>query len=235
MEKYKYKNSRIYQTPEFVQKMRSKKISTYLPFRAIINQLENIYDPITHQNILKKSINSAEFALQNNKSDWFVLTTFIKNIGNILYVLDEPENLKSISNYTFITGCAFPKQIIYPEFNSFNNYSPNGIYKPHCGLNNTYVSYNPNEFLFQTLNNDLNKHLLPPEALYCIRYGNLYLHHRDNAYEHLIDDYDKAMLPLLQEFDKYDNCNVTIDVTNVLLKKYEILWKMFFENYGLYF
>lgn len=71
MEKCKYKNSRIYQTPEFVQKMRSKKFSSYLPFRAIINHLEYIYDPITYQNILRKSINSAEFALQNNKSDWF--------------------------------------------------------------------------------------------------------------------------------------------------------------------
>jgi len=242
MLKNSYKLSRQ-QTPEFVQNMRNKfsKHSFYLPFRRILQCLEEFYNPHTYLPFIQHSFNSSELAIQNGKSDWFVLSLFIKNFGNLLYLFNQPDiglsinNPSSIIPQTFITGCAFPKQIIYPEFNPSNDFSPNGIYKPHCGLKNTLVSYNNNEFLYQVLNNPLNKNLLPPEALYCIRYSDLYLHHQYNAYEYLLDDYDKAMMPLLKEFVEYDLDGKSMKIYNINdYKKYELLWKLFFQNYGLY-
>lgn len=235
-----YENSRKNQSPEFTKKMHDKfsRFSFYLPYRRILNCLDQFYDKTIdgYTSELQNALFSAEKALQDGKSDWFVLSIFIKNFGKLLFLFDEPENGLSITNpwaitgQSFITGCAFPSQILYPELNPENDFSPNAIYKPHCGLKNTYISYNHSEYLYQVLSNPLNKNLLPPEALYCIRYNNLHLHHKHNAYDYLLDDYDRAMLPLLKEFNKYDSCGFV----NIETFKFEILWKMYFENFGLY-
>ena len=235
-----YEYSRKNQSPEFVQQMHDKfsKFSFYLPYRRILHYLDQFYDKTNEHfsSELQNAYFSAEKALQDGKSDWFVVSVFIKNFGKLLYLFDEPElglskqNQWAITGQSFITGCAYPSQILYPEFNPENDFSPNGIYKHYCGLKNTFISYNHSEYIYQFLSNPLNKNLLPPEALYCIRYNNLHLHHKNNAYNHLLDDYDKAMLPLLKEFAKYDLCGF-IDIK---MLKFEILWKMFFENYGLY-
>ncbi len=46
--------------------------------------------------------------------------------------------------------------------------------------------------------------LLPPEALFVIRYHSFYALHQHNAYDHLLDDEDRRMVPWLKAFQKCD-------------------------------
>ena len=48
------------------------------------------------------------------------------------------------------------------------------------------------------------KDYLPLEALYIIRYHSFYSAHREGAYEYLMDEQDKRMIPWLKLFSKYD-------------------------------
>lgn len=243
--KENYRIARNIQNPEFVKymRMRFSKSTFFLTFHQITDALNNfvdLSDPDMELPNLQHAFQSAEKALTDGKSDWFVLSLFIHDFGKLLFLQNEPKYGISLRKQwatvgdTFITGCAFPKQILFPEFNPKNNLSKYGIYKPHCGLQRTFVSYGHDEYLYQVLSNPVNKNLLPPEALYCIRFHSLYLHHQDNEYEHLLDDYDKAMLPLLQEFNKYDLYSKTEKIYDISNNKYQILWNMFFEKNGLY-
>jgi inositol oxygenase len=45
---------------------------------------------------------------------------------------------------------------------------------------------------------------LPPEALYMIRYHSFYPWHKEGAYDHLMNDQDRAMLPWVKRFNPYD-------------------------------
>ena len=49
-----------------------------------------------------------------------------------------------------------------------------------------------------------NPHTLPEEALYIVRFHSLYAYHRDGAYRELMDDKDRRLLPVLQQFNQYD-------------------------------
>ena len=48
------------------------------------------------------------------------------------------------------------------------------------------------------------KNYLPEPAQYMIRYHSFYAWHREGAYDYLLDDPDREMLPWVQEFNPYD-------------------------------
>ncbi len=64
-----------------------------------------------------------------------------------------------------------------------------GIYTPNCGLDNVHLSYGHDEYLYQVC-----KNYLPLEALYTIRYHSFYAAHRENEYQHLMNDHDHEMM-----------------------------------------
>lgn len=91
---------------------------------------------------------------------------------------------------TFIVGCALPDSLIFPEFNGENLDAANpqltskfGMYEPGCGLDNTYVAYGHDEYLYQVLKQNEGVKL-PEEALYIIRYHSLYPWHDRGACAH---------------------------------------------------
>ena len=64
-------------------------------------------------------------------------------------------------------------------------------------MDNCHISYGHDEYLYQLLKfNNIN---LPNEALYIIRYHSLYLHHRENAYEHLLNDKDIVLTYIFKD------------------------------------
>ena len=74
-----------------------------------------------------------------------------------------------------------------------------GIYERHCGLQNVHMSWGHDEYLYH-----LTRNYLPQPAQYMIRFHSFYAWHREGAYEYLLDDTDRAMLPWVQKFNPYD-------------------------------
>lgn len=75
--------------------------------------------------------------------------------------------------------------LVFSEYNKYtdNKYDTYGIYTPNCGLENCFISYGHDEFLYQVLLNSGCK--LPLPALYIVRYHSLYVWHTHGEYSHL--------------------------------------------------
>ena len=108
--------------------------------------------------------------------------------------------------------------MVYPEFNKDNPDMLNdkyntilGMYDGHCGLDNVICSWGHDEYLYQILKN--SNHILPPEALYIIRYHSLYAYHTHGAYKYFANDKDKEMFEWLKLFNKYDLYTKSDDIT----------------------
>ena len=109
---------------------------------------------------------------------------------------------------------------MYPEFfgdnpdSTVDEYRTScGIYKEGCGLSNVHMSWGHDEYMYNVV-----KDYLPEPALYIIRYHSFYAWHRENAYQHLMNDKDREMLPWVKKFNPYDLYSKTPerpDVDNV--------------------
>jgi len=218
--KINYKNARIFQTVEFVKYMNNKynnftiDISITEALNAL-NKFIDLSDPDTKLPNLEHLYQSAQAALDNNEPEWIIIICLIHDLGKIIYLKGDSLDGTSINNQysivgdTFIVGCKIPDSIVYPEYNILNTDMHNdkynskyGIYKSNCGLEKCLISYGHDEYLYQLLKfNNIN---LSEEALYIIRYHSLYLHHKENAYKHLLNDKDIKLLPLLKKFNTYD-------------------------------
>lgn len=76
------------------------------------------------------------------------------------------------------------------------------MYQPHCGLENVLMSWGHDEYMYQVMK--FNKFSLPPEAFYMIRFHSFYPWHTGGDYRQLCSEQDLAMLPWVQEFNKFD-------------------------------
>ena len=110
---------------------------------------------------------------------------------------------------TFVVGCQPDPSIVFadqfvdnPDANTAAYQTKHGIYSPHVGLDNVTMSWGHDEYLYQVLKH--NKSSLPKEALGAIRYHSFYPWHTSGAYEHLANEHDAAMLPWVQELNKFD-------------------------------
>lgn len=178
-----------------------------------LNTFVDISDPDISLPNCQHMFQSAEEARKNNEPKWFQLVCLIHDLGKIQAFLDNEDEFGlsikkqwAIVGDTFILGCEIPDTIIFPEFNNLNlecsNKDAYGFYTPCCGLNNTKVSWGHDEFLYRVLLE--NKHTLPEEALYIIRFHSLYLWHKENEYSHFENLKDKKMKPWVKKFNQYD-------------------------------
>ena len=243
-----YKMARIYQSPNYVKEMREKYAvpSFYLSFKEILEKLNafiDLSDPDCNLPNIQHAFQSAEQAQKDGKPDWFVLGLFIHDFGKLLYLQNDEKNGQSMKNQwgivgdTFIVGVRIPDEIVLPEFNNLMRpLSEMGNYEKHCGLDNMFISYGHDEYLYQVLKNGINGNSLPDEILYCIRYHSLYLHHKDEVYDRFLNNRDREMLSLLKEFNGYDlytKSEVIYDVREMGMKYFN-LWRKYFELDGLY-
>jgi len=218
--KNSYFKARKYQTVDFVNKMQNK----YLTFERkmniwdVYNYLETLVDqsdPDTDAGNALHDLQTAEAIRRDGLPDWMVLVGFLHDFGKIMAKWGKDEDGNSLNEQwalvgdTFIVGCQIPDTIIYPEYNSENPDMSNptynskyGIYTKNCGLDNCRISFGHDEYMYQMLKH--NKTSLPDEALYLIRFHSLYLHHRENSYQHLLSEKDIKLLPLLRQFNSYD-------------------------------
>ncbi|CAG13050.1 unnamed protein product [Tetraodon nigroviridis] len=140
--------------------------------------------------------------------DWFQLVGLIHDVGKVMALWDEPQ--WAVVGDTFPVGCQFQNSIVYRN-NSFqdnpDDRNPDyntkyGMYAPNCGLEQVLMSWGHDEYLYRVLT--FNRCSLPEEGLYMIRYHSFYPWHSQGDYLHLCNQKDGAMLPWVQEFNKFD-------------------------------
>ena len=205
-----YRLNHQYQTYDFVQGKRQEFLSfnrRKLPVwgaMEFLNTLVDDSDPDIELDQLQHLLQTSEAIRADGHPDWFVLTGFIHDMGKVLCLVGEPQ--WAVVGDTFPVGCAFSDKIVYPEFFALNPDSRDpryntkyGIYQPNCGLRRVDMSWGHDEYLYQ-----LTRDYLPEDALYMIRYHSFYAQHRENAYDHLLDDHDREMFKWVQKFNPYD-------------------------------
>jgi inositol oxygenase len=103
-------------------------------------------------------------------------------------------------------GCKFSDKIVYSELFFVNPDSENekynseyGVYSNKCGLDRVKMSWGHDEYLYQIM-----KNYLPKAALYIIRYHSFYAQHKENAYDHLLNNEDYEMFTWVKKFNPYD-------------------------------
>lgn len=205
-----YRLNHLGQTYDFVQAKRAQ----YLPMNhkrmgiweamEFLNTLVDDSDPDTEMSQLEHLLQTAEQIRRDGHPRWFILTGLIHDLGKILCLFGEPQ--WAVVGDTFPVGCAFSKNIVFPDFFKDNPDARNaayatelGVYEAHCGLDRVHLSWGHDEYLYQVV-----KEHLPVEALYMIRYHSFYPWHREGAYEVLTNAKDKAMLRWVQAFNPYD-------------------------------
>src|SRR4028118_130609 len=205
-----YRLNHQYQTYEFVFKKREeflgfdKKEMTVWDAFEFLNQLVDDSDPDTDLSQLQHLLQTSEAIRADGHPDWMVLTGLMHDMGKVLCLFGEPQ--WAVVGDTFPVGCAYSDKIVYPEFfknnPDFYNQQYNtkyGVYQPNCGLKNVHMSWGHDEYVYQML-----KDYLPEPALYMLRYHSFYSQHRENGYDHLMDDHDREMFKYVDLFNPYD-------------------------------
>uniref|UniRef100_A0A0B7AV35 Inositol oxygenase n=1 Tax=Arion vulgaris TaxID=1028688 RepID=A0A0B7AV35_9EUPU len=150
---------------------------------------------------------------------WFQLIGLIHDIGKIMHLWGEPQ--WATVGDTFVVGCAPDPNIVFgvesfsknPDISDSRYNTKYGMYSPECGLDNVLMSWGHDEYLYRVLM--ANKHSLPDEALYMIRFHSFYPYHTCGAYSHLINEKDKEMIPWIKEFNKFDLYTKSQDLPDV--------------------
>ncbi|MCA9199975.1 MAG: inositol oxygenase [Planctomycetales bacterium] len=205
-----YRLNHIRQTVDFVR----SKHAEYLPpnkremslweATEVLDTLVDDSDPDTNVPQIEHALQTAESIREQGHPRWFILTGFIHDMGKMLCVFGEPQ--WAVVGDTFPVGCRFSDKIVFPEFFADNpdSKAPEyqtecGIYSPGCGLDNVLMSWGHDEYLYH-----VTKDYLPLEAQYMIRYHSFYPLHREGAYQHLLNEQDKKMLPWVKKFNPFD-------------------------------
>lgn len=169
-----------------------------------LNTLVDDSDPDTDLTQMEHLLQTSEAIRRDGHPRWMVATGFVHDLGKCLCLYGEPQ--WGVVGDTFPTGCAYSDKIVFPEYfkanPDFNHpvYSTKfGIYEPGCGLDKVHMSFGHDGYIYQVMKNHL-----PMEALYMLRYHSFYAWHRHGAYDYLLNDQDRAMLPAVLKFNPYD-------------------------------
>jgi len=244
-----YKTQRSTHTIHFVKYLQSKyhsfshKISIQNCFNAL-NNLIDISDPDINLPNIHHLLQTAQAIRNDGHPDWLQLVGLIHDLGKIIYLKGCNEDGTSMNQQwsivgdTFVVGCKLPDNIVYKEFNQLNpdmqddRYNTEyGIYHPNCGLDNCYISYGHDEYLYQVLK--FNNCTIPEKGLYMIRYHSLYPWHKYNEYEHLMNDKDreyKKWVQLFNQYDLYTKENIEMNVEE-LMKYYQPIIEKYIGNH----
>ena len=205
-----YRLNHRHQTFDFVQAKRAEFLSLSRRRMGVwaameyLNTLVDDSDPDTDLSQLEHLLQTAEQIRRDGHPRWFILTGLMHDLGKILCLWGEPQ--WAVVGDTFPVGCAYSDKIVFPQFFAENPDSREpryqtrtGIYSEGCGLDQVFLSWGHDEYLYQVV-----KDYLPKEALYMIRYHSFYPAHREGEYQHLMNDEDRRMFDQVRAFNPYD-------------------------------
>src|SRR5271154_4600212 len=162
-----------------------------------LNTLVDDSDPDTDLTQIEHLLQTSEAIRKDGHPRWFVLTGFIHDLGKVLCLWGEPQ--WGVVGDTFPVGCAYSKDIVFPEYFAANPdmqdalfQTKYGIYEPNCGLENVHLSFGHDGYIGEVMKN------------YMLRYHSFYSAHRHGAYRHLMSKHDIEMLEWVNKFNVYD-------------------------------
>jgi inositol oxygenase len=169
-----------------------------------LNTLVDDSDPDTDLTQIEHLLQTSEAIRRDGHPRWFVLTGFIHDLGKVLCLWGEPQ--WGVVGDTFPVGCAYSKDIVFPEYFAANPDMKNpvyqtkyGVYEPNCGLHKVHMSFGHDGYIGEVM-----KNYMPEESLYMLRYHSFYSAHRHGAYRQLMNDHDVEMLEWVNKFNVYD-------------------------------
>lgn len=205
-----YRLNHRFQTFDFVQQKREQYLKLDRRRMGIweameyLNQLVDDSDPDIDLPQIEHLLQTAEAIRQDGRPRWFILAGLIHDLGKILCLWDEPQ--WAVVGDTFPVGCQFSDKIVYyeafqanPDWLNATYQTPLGIYEANCGLDQVFISWGHDEYLYHVV-----KDYLPAEALSMIRYHSCYPIHREGAYPYLLNDQDRALMEWVRDFNQYD-------------------------------
>ncbi|KAK2406281.1 myo-inositol oxygenase [Trifolium repens] len=237
-----YRKNHIYQSFDFVKKMREEygKLNrvemSIWECCELLNEVVDESDPDLDEPQIEHLLQTAEAIRKDYPNeDWLHLTGLIHDLGKVL-LLPSFGGLPqwAVVGDTYPVGCKFDESIVHhkyfkenPDYNNSAYNTRCGIYSEKCGLNNVMMSWGHDDYMYLVAKE--NKTTLPSAAMFIIRYHSFYALHREGAYKHLMNDEDEENLKWLHIFNKYDlysKSKVRIDVEKVkpyyisLIEKY---------------
>jgi len=169
-----------------------------------LNTLVDDSDPDTDLTQIEHLLQTSEAMRQDEQPRWMVFTGFVHDLGKCLCLYGEPQ--WSVVGDTFPVGCAWSRDIVFPEYFEKNpdrdvaEYQTKfGIYEPNCGLENVHMSFGHDGYIAEVM-----KPYLRDESLYMLRFHSFYPWHKHGAYDYLCNDKDRSMLEWVLRFNQYD-------------------------------
>lgn len=233
-----YQENHRHQTLDFVLAKKAEYLPPHklkLSIWEVIEILDRFVDESDPDLDLPQSYHffqTAEMMRRDGLPRWMIITGFIHDLGKLLTTFGEPQ--WAVVGDTFPVGCAYSDAIVYshyfdenPDKQNVVYQTQNGIYAEGCGWSNVHFSWGHDEYIYQVV-----KDYLPEEAGYIVRYHSFYPGHHEGAYRHLMNDYDRKMMPWLKLFQKYDLYSKDPEPLDVSLLKpyYEELISEFFPD-----
>jgi len=197
-----------------------------------LNTLVDDSDPDTNLSQIEHNLQTAEAIRRDGHPRWMILTGLIHDLGKVLCLFGEPQ--WAVVGDTFPVGCAYSDKIVFPEMfrdnpdSKVSEYQTRlGVYSKHCGMDKVDLSWGHDEYMYQVC-----KDYLPEEALYMIRYHSFYPGHRENAYDHLLNDKDRKLFDWVRKFNPYDLYSKSADRPQVdaVRPYYEDLISQYFPD-----
>jgi inositol oxygenase len=169
-----------------------------------LNTLVDDSDPDTDLSQIEHNLQTAEALRRDGHPRWMILTGLIHDLGKVMCLWGEPQ--WAVVGDTFPVGCAWSDKIVFHEFFRENPdakvpeyQTPHGIYEPNGGLSKVTMSWGHDEYIYL-----VTREYLPEPAHYIMRYHSFYPAHRENAYDHLMNDRDREMFGWVRKFNPYD-------------------------------
>ncbi|XP_071849493.1 inositol oxygenase-like isoform X1 [Apostichopus japonicus] len=210
-----YKLMHTNQTFDFVEKKHAKYRQfnkaemTIMEALEFMNTLIDESDPdVDVPNIYHAFQTAERIREQHPDQDWFHLVGLIHDLGKVMAIWGDPQ--WCVVGDTFPVGCAFDPSIVYspesfsdnPDINDPRYNTKLGIYEENCGLDNIFMSWGHDEYMYHVLLHNNCK--IPDEGLNMIRFHSFYPWHTCGAYEYLCSNKDKEMMKWVREFNQFD-------------------------------
>ena len=236
-----YRDMHLNQTLEYVQakhKEYAELSHTQMSIKDVLRQLNTFIDPSDPDLDEDNAIHAYQTAERIRKlhptNTELQIVGLIHDLGKIMFTFNEPT--WSIVGDTYVVGCEFPKSIVYYETllqnPDYGTYDPHGIYSHNCGLENLYLSFGHDEYLYQVLHQNKGKHRISQKYMDVIRYHSFYPWHTSGAYRHLMkpSDYDILLdVNVFNQFDLYSKEDST-HISDEVKEYYDTLLDTYFPE-----
>jgi inositol oxygenase len=158
------------------------------------------------------------------------VTGLIHDLGKILFMFGESDY--NVVGDTFVVGAKIPKSVVCYSDDIQNDYDDKGIYEENCGIDKLHISFGHDEYLYQVLKFNRNKHTLGERYLNMIRYHSFYPWHTSGEYRQFMKDSDYEILKdvnILNSFDLYSKEDDIYEITDDIKNYYKDLLNVFFN------